>query len=1158
MPTQIGDSLGRYTLMKRLATGGMGEVYLAAKAGPVGFGPRVALKILRDELASDQQFVDMLVDEANISMFLNHQNVVSVLDLSEDQGRYYIAMEFVQGCTVESLIERLIQKGRKLHVSHGLFIGTELCRALKYAHTRVNHAGEPLNIIHRDVTPANILLSIQGEVKLTDFGIARAKGRIHQTQAGVLKGKFGYMAPEMIRYEQIDARADLFCAGVVIYLMITGRHPVAGANVMEAIARYEEKQIPKPSEVNPEIPPSLDQIVMRALEPKVENRWASAAALGAALQDAVLKVPQWRREVQDGAQQLSEVLREVFPEAFTDPISPDLSEKLLRDALKRNGAQLAFEGNTDPNEESGETQMPSGPKPPARRAGLSGPKTDREMPPLKAEPFDQRATAGPEVDESAFAETANGSKKLGEIAQPELETEQGLHLEQVYAVKQELISESKKSGKGLVRQGGSAASVAGVHPPFDPNIDEAPTNVAPDEPFLDTVTQNNDKMGFADSSTDRNRLHDEMMQEQELPKGDDKPGQPRASFDWEGRKYEQRPTPMEIERPVPSMRNIEDGQTIVGMSPLSSIEPRVKGARDTDESLSPIVEPDLPPLPDRPDSMDDGKTVAGMVIPDWDTGADRSGSGEPTIMGAEESRHDPDATRAYASIDQIYGTRPRPDSDSATVIPLGDSPDVDDAGDRTILDGLDARSVAEEIAKRRRADEGKAKTTLKARDEEPIKSGLPKVETIEDKRARKVPEASTAIPADPDMDKLIADAFKTGKYQAPTPVAPQLPQGPVRILIGEDGAPMLDVPQDKPTNEEVAILPAGVQPAAAALAANAQGADAGLRKKGPGAAREKKRTDPPVDKLAAQHPPIAADADVGMQTGRWIAGELSAEALSWDDDAAARRAVATRHKQPGGRPPGVPGPGTTPAQSVPGMAPGAPIPGMMPGQMMPQSMSMIGTGVRYPGGMVGPDGRIIPTIMPVGQDRSRTVLLVSLLVGVFVMVGAAFGVAFFTRLLWPKLKLETDPPGATVVVDEVVADQVAPVMVKVAPGQAHIVELRLEGYRSERREISDGVGRGRTYTLPVPLKRITPELDIRPVEGTVFVNGQKAGQGTHVRLDKLPTSGVIQIKVEAEGRKPWALEFERPGMIPESIDIPLAEDPNQAALAPPKTPQKKR
>ncbi len=334
---EVGDSLGRYTLLRRLAAGGMGEVFVAAKAGPVGFGPYVALKVLREELAIDRQFVDMLVDEANISMFLNHQNVVSVLDLSEDQGRYYIAMEFVQGVTVERLADARVHAGKKPDIPVGLYIATELCRALKYAHTRVNHAGEPLNIVHRDVTPANILLSTQGEVKLTDFGIARAKGRIHQTQAGVLKGKFGYMAPEMVRYEKIDARADIFCAGVCVYMLITGRHPVAGAAVMEAIQMFEERRVPPPKQFNPEISNNLSDIVMKALEPKVENRWASAAAFGDALQDVTLQNATWRREVQGGSRLLTQRIREVAGEVFDEPVERRVLEELLQRVRKKNG-----------------------------------------------------------------------------------------------------------------------------------------------------------------------------------------------------------------------------------------------------------------------------------------------------------------------------------------------------------------------------------------------------------------------------------------------------------------------------------------------------------------------------------------------------------------------------------------------------------------------------------------------------------------------------------------------------------------------------------------------------------------------------------------------------------------------------------------------------
>ncbi|MCA9555112.1 MAG: protein kinase [Myxococcales bacterium] len=338
----------------------MGEVFLAAKPGPVGFGPYVALKVLRDELACDPQFVDMLVDEANISMFLNHQNVVTVLDLGEDDGSYYIAMEYVQGITVERLVESLASRGKKLAIPVALYMGTELCRALKYAHTRVNHAGEPLNIVHRDVTPANILLSVQGEVKLTDFGIARAKGRIHQTQAGVLKGKFGYMAPEMVRYERIDARADLFCAGVVLYLMLAGQHPVAGAAVMEAIQKYEDKRIAPPSTINPAIPHALDAIVMRCLEPKVEHRWNTAAELGDALQDVLLKDAHWRTAAKDGARLVAQQIRDVAPEAFDVPVSAEQLRHLLERARAERGQRPG--GAPLGRDRLGKLGIPAGPR----------------------------------------------------------------------------------------------------------------------------------------------------------------------------------------------------------------------------------------------------------------------------------------------------------------------------------------------------------------------------------------------------------------------------------------------------------------------------------------------------------------------------------------------------------------------------------------------------------------------------------------------------------------------------------------------------------------------------------------------------------------------------------------------------------------------------
>jgi len=322
----VGDILGRYTLLKKLAVGGMGEIYVAAKSGPLGLGAPIALKVLRDEFTQDQTFVDMLVDEANICRFLNHQNVVSVTDFGEDLGTYFIAMEYVQGVTLQYVLEQLRNHRKRMPLGLSLFVQAELCRALRHAHTRKNYAGEPLNIIHRDVTPGNLLLSIQGEVKLTDFGIARAKGRNHKTQAGILKGKFGYMAPEMIRQEEIDARADIFCAGIVLYEMLTTRHPVHGASLMEAITAFEQQSYKPPSGYNKQLPQSLDDIVMKALAPNPKERWDDAEALSRAIQDVIVNDKQIRSMANNGGPYLTKLIKKFDPEVFESPIPESTKE----------------------------------------------------------------------------------------------------------------------------------------------------------------------------------------------------------------------------------------------------------------------------------------------------------------------------------------------------------------------------------------------------------------------------------------------------------------------------------------------------------------------------------------------------------------------------------------------------------------------------------------------------------------------------------------------------------------------------------------------------------------------------------------------------------------------------------------------------------------
>ena len=319
MPT-VGQQLGRYRLLRRLAVGGMGEIYLATVDGLTGVQAPIVLKVLRDEFTRDQDFVDMLVDEANICRFLNHQNVVSVSDFGEADGTYFIAMEYVQGLTLERVIKGLRTQKKRMPLGLCLFIQMELCRALRHAHTRKNYEGEALNIIHRDVTPANLLLSIQGEVKLSDFGIARAKGKNHKTQAGMLKGKFGYMAPELIRQESIDARADIFCAGILFYELLTSRHPVQDGSLIETISAFENGSYKPPSAYNKQLPQGLDAIVMKALQPNPDNRIANAEEFVNSLQQVVLQNADLRNMVKNGGNYLSRLIKKIDPAVFEDPI----------------------------------------------------------------------------------------------------------------------------------------------------------------------------------------------------------------------------------------------------------------------------------------------------------------------------------------------------------------------------------------------------------------------------------------------------------------------------------------------------------------------------------------------------------------------------------------------------------------------------------------------------------------------------------------------------------------------------------------------------------------------------------------------------------------------------------------------------------------------
>jgi serine/threonine protein kinase len=271
----VGSEFGGYHIVRHIGGGGMAQIYLAKTRGLAGFEKHLALKVINPEYADEDRFVQMLIDEAKLCVGLTHVNIGQVFDLGQIDGIYYIAMEFVDGLDVLELVNGLHSLGEKVPIEAVALIGRQMCSGLHYAHTRKDVSGQPLNIVHRDISPQNILVSRAGEVKVVDFGIAKAAGMSTRTQAGVIKGKVHYMAPEQAMGQKIDHRVDIFSAAIVLWEMLTSQMLYAGDNVRELVEKVRRAAISPPSTVRPEVPPALDFIVMKGLARRVEDRFQS-------------------------------------------------------------------------------------------------------------------------------------------------------------------------------------------------------------------------------------------------------------------------------------------------------------------------------------------------------------------------------------------------------------------------------------------------------------------------------------------------------------------------------------------------------------------------------------------------------------------------------------------------------------------------------------------------------------------------------------------------------------------------------------------------------------------------------------------------------------------------------------------------------------------
>lgn len=303
----VPNTIDRYSILKKIATGGMAELFLAKQSGLEGFEKVVVIKRILRNLAEDDEFVSMFLDEARIAAKLSHPNIVQIYDLGKADDTHYIAMEYVSGRNVQHLMTKQAAHGGFIPIEHACRIVAGVCEGLHYAHSRKDFDGKPLNIVHRDISPQNILVSFAGGVKVVDFGIAKASTQLAHTRDGVLKGKYAYMSPEQVRGQPIDHRSDLFALGLVFYELLTGRRAFEREDSLKTLKAIVQEKPVNPRELNPDIPAEVVSLLSRALAKSPDRRYANAQDFQIAIEDYLETSPRKSNTVR-----LSRYMNEVF------------------------------------------------------------------------------------------------------------------------------------------------------------------------------------------------------------------------------------------------------------------------------------------------------------------------------------------------------------------------------------------------------------------------------------------------------------------------------------------------------------------------------------------------------------------------------------------------------------------------------------------------------------------------------------------------------------------------------------------------------------------------------------------------------------------------------------------------------------------------------
>lgn len=355
----------RYKVLEKVAAGGMAEVYRAESAGLEGFKKIVAIKRVLPHLSEKKQFIGMFLDEARVSAHLSHSNCVQVFDIGVGDNTYFIVMEYVDGADLKGVVEFRRKQNQPFPIEEACLICVRICEGLAYAHELVDSAGENLHIVHRDMSPPNVLITRHGEVKIVDFGLAKANSQLERSEPGIIKGKFSYLSPEAAKGGVVDARTDIFAVGIILWELLAGRRLFLGESDLETVRMVQAARVPPVRQFNPNVPPELEAVLMRSLTEDPAERYQRARDFGAALNELLFRLGRSvssfdiaelvepirrEREQKRRAQKRQSIIGTLIDEAMLEFTSIDSNRKSLTASSVVGSLPLEMGGFHAPND----------------------------------------------------------------------------------------------------------------------------------------------------------------------------------------------------------------------------------------------------------------------------------------------------------------------------------------------------------------------------------------------------------------------------------------------------------------------------------------------------------------------------------------------------------------------------------------------------------------------------------------------------------------------------------------------------------------------------------------------------------------------------------------------------------------------------------------